>query len=327
MNAEAFASAAGGAMRAPGGFLCRCPVPSHGQGKGDRSPSLFVADGEQSVIFTCFAGCDRKDVFREALSRGWIACDEDDQQRPVKPRPAPILSNAEEDAERTAAALAIWREGRTAVGTPVQHYLQHRGITDPPPPSLRYHPSVKYTPSGLWLPCMVAAVQGPDRRIQAIQRTFIRMDGKGKAGVRVPKMSLGPIRGGAVRLAAAGATLCLAEGIESALSLQQMTGKPTWAVLGNCWHSFVPPPEVRTVVVAGDGDEAAERHLKRAADRFREAGLQVLNLRPPAGQDWNDAVGAFEERAGILEYDGGADRAEAELAAFAEIIGGTVNHA
>jgi hypothetical protein len=78
------------------------------------------------------------------------------------------------------------------------------------PISLRYHPTLKHTDTGLLLPTMVAAVQAPDRSITGIHRTYLRADGTGKAQVPSPRKMLGTISGGAVRLAAAGRDLALA---------------------------------------------------------------------------------------------------------------------
>jgi 5S rRNA maturation endonuclease (ribonuclease M5) len=39
-------------------------VPSHGQGHGDRNPSLTIADGDKGLLVTCHAGCDPRDVLR-----------------------------------------------------------------------------------------------------------------------------------------------------------------------------------------------------------------------------------------------------------------------
>jgi hypothetical protein len=44
------------------GYLCRCPVPTHGKGRGDRRPSLGVSDGRRGVVFYCFAGCSHDQV-------------------------------------------------------------------------------------------------------------------------------------------------------------------------------------------------------------------------------------------------------------------------
>lgn len=44
------------------GYLCRCPVRSHGKGRGDLRPSLGVSDGDRGLMVHCFAGCDPREV-------------------------------------------------------------------------------------------------------------------------------------------------------------------------------------------------------------------------------------------------------------------------
>ena len=63
---------------------------------------------------------------------------------------------------------------------------------------------------------MVALVmRGSDDTPLAIHRTYLARDGGGKAPVDPQKMMLGPCRGGAVRLAAAGNVLMVGEGIDA----------------------------------------------------------------------------------------------------------------
>jgi hypothetical protein len=76
-TARAVSQALGGTGNGKG-FLCRCPVPSHGKGNGDRNPSLSVADGDKGLLVRCFAGCDQRDVLAELRSRGLLG----------EPRPA-----------------------------------------------------------------------------------------------------------------------------------------------------------------------------------------------------------------------------------------------
>jgi hypothetical protein len=76
-----------------------------------------------------------------------------------------------------------------------------------------------------------------DRRAaRGIQRTFLGWSGKGKAQVEKgeQKMSLGPCRGGVVRLAEPidGKPLLLGEGVETVLTVMEATGLPGWATLG-----------------------------------------------------------------------------------------------
>ena len=47
-----------GVRPAGGGYVARCPVPDHGRGRGDRSPSLNVGTGDDGrVLVKCMAGC------------------------------------------------------------------------------------------------------------------------------------------------------------------------------------------------------------------------------------------------------------------------------
>ncbi len=105
---------------------------------------------------------------------------------------------------------------------------------------------------------MIAAVLAHDRSLVGIYRTYLRGDGKGKAPVSNAKMMLGRCAGGAVRLARANGRLAICEGFETALSVQQETGTPTWAALSAPGVAgLILPPDIREVTLAPDGDEAA----------------------------------------------------------------------
>src|SRR5690349_15668524 len=53
-----------GKRQITGGWLARCPVPSHGKGQGDRNPSLSVSDKDGIALVHCHGGCDQDQVFR-----------------------------------------------------------------------------------------------------------------------------------------------------------------------------------------------------------------------------------------------------------------------
>ena len=195
----------------------------------------------------------------------------------------------DDDRERTEKALTIWKASQPASGTPVESYLKHRGITIPVPPSLRYNPAVRYAPSGLYLPCMVAAVQAPDRRIVAIHRTYIRLDGRGKAGITTPKMALGPLRTGAVRLGPANAVLGIAEGIETGLSAMQLFGLPMWCAQGSRLHRVALPEAVHRVVIFADSGEAGMEAADKALKAFSGQGHKAEICVPDLG-DFNDVL-------------------------------------
>ena len=49
-TARSIAQALPGSIRNGNGYLCRCPVTSHGKGRGDRNPSLSMADGDDGKL-------------------------------------------------------------------------------------------------------------------------------------------------------------------------------------------------------------------------------------------------------------------------------------
>lgn len=220
-------------------------------------------------------------------AKNWLGIDNGPTPRP---RPAPKSERHDENtAKRTEAALAIWSASRPAPGTPVESYLQHRSITIPVPPTLRYNPGVKYAQSGLYMPCMVAAIQAPGRRISGIHRTYIRDDGIGKAGVATPKMALGPIGRGAVRLGPAGSVLGIAEGIETGLSAMQLFGVPVWCAIGSRFDRIALPEEVQRVIIFADSGEAGMDAANRALGTFNEQGRQTEICVSDLG-DFNDVL-------------------------------------
>jgi P4 family phage/plasmid primase-like protien len=67
MSAREAAKALGRHRIAGSGYLASCPVPGHGQKRGDIDPSLSLTDGEGGkLLYHCKGNCDHRDV-REAL--------------------------------------------------------------------------------------------------------------------------------------------------------------------------------------------------------------------------------------------------------------------
>ncbi len=223
-------------------------------------------------------------------------------------RPPPQHSEApRQDNPNLPLALDIWKKSQPAAGTPVEAYLRHRGINAPVPESIRWNPAVRYESSGLVMPCMVAAIQAPDRSIMAIHRTFIRDDGQGKAGVAKPRMMLGNVTGGAVRLAHVGPKMIIGEGIETCLSTQEATGLPAWAVLSaSNFKSLILPtlPLAAEVIIAADNDvnKAGLNAAKQAAELWASQGRRVWIAQPPTpGMDFNDmARDGLSTREGLV---------------------------
>lgn len=287
MNAETLARALGGRRT---GSHWMAPCPTH----EDRDPSLSIRDADDGKILVhCHAGCDQSVVIGELRSRGLWDSASDYCQRPAI-RQSPAASNAppaQDDRDRTAAALRLWGSAVPAADTPVVTYLHSRGISLVAPDSVRFHPRLKH-PSGSTWPGIVSLVtRGTDGEPLAIHRTFLARDGAGKAPVTPQKMMLGPCRGGAVRLAMPVGKLMVGEGIETCLAAMQATGFPAWAALSTSGlRALQLPAEVDEVIVLADGDDPGEAAALDAARRWKREGRAVRIARPPTGMDFNDLL-------------------------------------
>src|SRR5262249_57810221 len=122
-------------------------------------------------------------------------------------------------------------------------------------------------PTGIYLPTMIARIDNVDGELIGILRTFLRPDGWGKAEIELQKAMLGRAAGGAVRLARAGETLLIGEGIETCLAAIQATELPAWAALSTSGMMALQlPPEVPHVVILADNDDnGAGLHAARVA--------------------------------------------------------------
>lgn len=272
------------------GYLCRCPVPGHGKGRGDREPSLSIKNGDKTLLVKCFAGCESGAVLEELRRRGLLDGGHAGDHLRGRDVDRELGRDRGRDVEHAPdpEAIAIWGSASRATGKIVENYLSARGITTPVPPSIRFGGG---TYLGRYeLPAMVAAVQAPDRRSIAVQVTLLDPRGDRKAQVRMPRKTVGALGLGAVRLAAAGDVLGLAEGVETGLSAMQLSGVPVWCCLGAArMHRLAVPDGVRELHVFADSDEAGRAAAERAAHEHRHRRV-VLQFPPQHCKDWNDAL-------------------------------------
>jgi hypothetical protein len=292
MNLSDILSRLRGVRHSGGGYTAFCPA--HDDRK---TPSLSIREGENGkVLLHCFggAGCSYRQIV-EALGFA------------PQTAPIPVLRTTikpvcqADDAGRIEAARRIWREARPLAGTPAQRYLENRGICLATwPPTLRYHASCPH-PFGSRLPALVAAVAAYREgtlHLTAVHRIFITSDGC-KAAVEPRKASLGSVKGGTVWLTRPTDRLIVSEGVEDAMALMTMYHDDSrfdgWSYAaavsaGNLPHLELPP-EVRTVIVAADNDEAGRRAANEAACRFVREGRDGRVAWPPSGfKDFNGAL-------------------------------------
>lgn len=137
---------------------------------------------------------------------------------------------------------------------------------------------------------MVARVDDKGGEFLGIQRTFLR-PGLG----RLDRRMLGPVRGGAVRLAPPARRLGLAEGIETALSVVvAMPELSVWATLSTAGLRSVELPALplaSEVTIFADNDPPGLEAARCAGERLVREGRKVKIAKPPDGaNDFNDIL-------------------------------------
>lgn len=284
-GARALTIALGGHWRGGHGMAC-CPAHD------DHEPSLSISTGRNGQpIVMCFAGCPQQAVVDALKTRGlWFSGNAVSEAA----RETLAQAAARNELKRIEAARRLWHQGVSIANSPAETYLRGRGLKPPFPPSLRFIPNLTHAPSGLSFPVMIAGVQRLDRSLVAVHRTYLSAEGEAKAAVSQSKMSLGLVRGGAVRLAAHDGELIVGEGIESTLSAMQASGLPGWAALSTSGLASLDlPPDVRAVTIAADNDinGAGQRAASAAAARWVGERRAVRVALPPApGTDFNDLI-------------------------------------
>lgn len=294
-------------LRKAGRELVGC-CPFH----SEKTPSFTVV--EEKGFYHCFGcgangdvisfvmqttGLSFKDALAQLAGQAGVA-PLPDGTKIAKRKPIRRVDEQKAEADRQKKimwARRMWGEATSASGTLVESYLSSRGIHIPPPESLRYKGIAPHSESKQSFPVMIAAAQGPDRKITGIHRTFIAKDGSGKADVSPSKKMAGICAGAAVRFSPPAEHLAISEGIETGLSvLQSMPDIAVWAALTLGNMGSVRLPEVtKRVTLLADNDmkdmNACRRMMMRAAERLHSQGAEVRIAWPSEGQDFNDMLG------------------------------------
>lgn len=204
------------------------------------------------------------------------------EKKRKRERAEAVVEEKRQRQKRISWAEQLAEKSVPVAGTDGEAYLRVRAITNPQPECVRYSAA----PSALTL-----IARSPDDSIQAVHRVFL--DGDRKANIRPQKRTNGPTKNAAVRLPGTGCRLYLAEGPETALSVWQATGAPTWAVLGQNFRDHDIPGDITEIVIAADNDlegSPAFKQTSKSAEHYRQRGYVVFIARPdgPPKYDFND---------------------------------------
>lgn len=201
----------------------------------------------------------------------------------------PRESSTQMPCKRKRYAEQLRESARPLTTSP---YLERRGLLTPP--GLQTHDAVEYRDDGELLstfPAILAPVQR-DGKFLTYHVTYLQ--GDQKADVDDPRKQLpGPsLNGGGVALWQSGEELGIAEGIETAIAAHMLFDVPVWAAVNSSLlTSFIPPPDVKRLIIFGDhdrnyaGQAAAFALAKRLHGRF-----DIDVLLPDQPGDWNDVL-------------------------------------
>jgi hypothetical protein len=288
-------------VRAAGGdwFGTWGKIPTPGHSKHDRGISVTIAPHRPHGILVNSFNCDPLDAYWYVLGLLGIEKSGDGVDRAaIERRQREHWQHKKQKSEDTAAKVArIIGECRPIAGTPAEEYLQNRGIRSPYPSALRYHASL-WTRDRLGELCqshtMVSIVTrqlgGPG---VALHRTFLTRDGAKNQNVGAVKKMLGPCKGAGIWPDQLGEVIAIAEGVETALSFQQLFNVPTVAALdaGKIAHIAVPDC-VRELIVAADHDlnGAGLKGAEAAMRKHWKPWRLVRVLMPNRVGDFNDLL-------------------------------------
>ena len=205
-----------------------------------------------------------------------------------QPAPSPRPQEPRPDHSREVARLL---EGCLPLaGTVAEAYLRSRGLEAPDSPDLLFHPDLPDFETKRGWAGMVALVRdGTGEPTGGIHRTYLLDDGSAKAPPG--KKMLGPVAGGAVRLAPFpdDGRIGVAEGIETALAAQAIFSVPTMAALSaDGLRRWQWPAATSHVTIFADAGLPGMQAAATLADQLNLANIPSRILTPLHGDDFND---------------------------------------
>ncbi|MFD1104596.1 DUF7146 domain-containing protein [Sphingobium olei] len=210
----------------------------------------------------------------------------------VKPR----RSMSEE--QRVQALREAWQASKAITPTDeAGRYLASRGINGPYSEALRFIPRLKVTGETVkHLAAMIALVRDPAGEPLTLHRTYLQNGAKAKISSPKRLMPGDTPHGSYIALSPEAEEMGVAEGIETALMVQQRFGIPCWSMISaDGLKAFTPPLAVKRLRIFGDNDgkfggqAAAYALAHRLAVRNDHISVSV-EIPPETGTDWADVA-------------------------------------
>lgn len=281
----------GDADNTPGRSLfVRLTGPEHGAGAAGKWTD--AATGEHGDMLDLIAANQGLDSLRDVLdeARSFLRLPRSEPLRPEQQPPAPQGS--------PEAARRLWGMSQPIHRTIAEAYLRNRAIADLRNcGALRYHPRCYYRRDEedardrareAW-PALIASVRDGDGKLTGISRTWLALDGSDKAPVSTPRRAMGHLLGHGIRFGVADDVIAAGEGVETMLSLRQVTPDLPMVAATSANHlaAVELPTSLRRLYIVRDDDPAGRAAAETLGARARQAGIEALTLDAVLG-DLND---------------------------------------
>lgn len=233
-------------------------------------------------------------------------------------------ASEEEASRRESSIVSKWEKAEvanpaSARQAPFWSYLESRGIT-PAASDLQNCRFIAnepyYDDSGKLLgryPCMVCAIRDVLGNLVTLHRTYLTTQGQkvgfGPAKKLMPVPKGRTVNGASIRFGKIGrdGIVCLAEGVETALSVQQATGYPCFAcVSAQGMAAATIPSDAKVVFIFADKDRSntGQKAACSLKTRLLNDGIPSVIFLPgndvltvsTKGTDWNDVLRQYGEK-------------------------------
>lgn len=287
-----------GKMHKAGGRARKACCPIH----RERTPSAYFYPGENN--FHCF-GCSANGdaITLIMLSRGfdfmaamaWLGEENLPYFDPAE-RQKILLEESEERKFMIAAARSFFEAGAEVTrDDPGGRYLMARGIRLPVASTIRFGmvpAKFRDEEKRIWAdprPALICGAQDEEGVFTGCQRIFVDGPKPDKAAC---KLSLGSLKGSAVRLGPPSGHVIMAEGPEDSMSIAQEIERSVWFPCGTGLMPFVRfPPSVSQVTLAGQNNDAGRAAVEKTRPEIEDQGIAVGATWPaPEYDDWNDQL-------------------------------------
>ncbi|HEX8419365.1 MAG TPA: toprim domain-containing protein [Sphingomonas sp.] len=213
------------------------------------------------------------------------------------PRYRPALASAPSGSRE--AARRLFAMSQPIAGTIAEAYLRERGITAlHGTDALRFHPRCYYRPEDdgpteTW-PALIARVSDLDGNLTGAHRTWLALDGSGKAPIDTQRKAMGDLLGHGVRFGIGADIQAAGEGIETMLSLRVALPMMAMAAALSAAHlaALIFPDTLRRLYIVRDDDPAGDAARDALVERAQAVGIEAIVLSPTLG-DFNEDLQAF----------------------------------